>query len=204
MTQLELQDLTVRFGRGASAVEAVSRVSLTVPSGTIVGLVGESGSGKSTIARAVVGLHEPSGGRILLNGEDVAHARGKAGERRRRIQMVFQDPSSCLDPRMTIGETIDEALACTDRRTKRAGGSARSSAERRERAAELLTLVHLDPARATALPQALSGGQRQRVAIARALAAEPDVLLADEITSALDVSVQGSVLNLLMEVQERL
>jgi peptide/nickel transport system ATP-binding protein len=206
VSELHFQDLTVRFGSGRHAVEAVSGVDLRIPSGSIVGLVGESGSGKSTIARAAVGLHEPSSGRILLDGEDVAHARGRdSTARRRRIQMIFQDPYSCLDPRMTIGESIAEALAVTDRRTRRGERSAMTSAAgRRERTAELLGMVHLDPARADALPRALSGGQRQRVAIARALAAEPDVLLADEITSALDVSVQGSVLNLLTEVQQRL
>jgi peptide/nickel transport system ATP-binding protein len=206
MPELEFQSLTVRFGSGRRSVTAVDTVDLRIPSGTIMGLVGESGSGKSTIARAAVGLHEPSGGRILLDGEDVAHARSKSlVERRRRIQMIFQDPYSCLDPRMTIGESIGEALATTDRRAKRSRGAAMTtSAARRERTAELLAMVQLDPARAASLPTALSGGQRQRVAIARALAAEPEVLLADEITSALDVSVQGSVLNLLTEVQKRL
>jgi peptide/nickel transport system ATP-binding protein len=205
MSALEIEQLTVRFGNGRRAVDAVKGVDLSVPSGSIVGLVGESGSGKSTIARAVVGLTEPSSGRILFDGLDVAHARGRTAERRQRIQMVFQDPYSCLDPRMTIGASIEEALAVTARRSRRETGSARIAAsERRERTDELLRLVHLDPDRASSLPGGLSGGQRQRVAIARALAAEPDVLLADEITSALDVSVQGSVLNLLMEVQQRL
>jgi peptide/nickel transport system ATP-binding protein len=206
VTALEFQDLAVSFGSGRRSVAAVDGVDLLVPSGTVVGLVGESGSGKSTIARAAVGLHEPTRGRILLDGVDVAHSRDRGlVERRRRIQMIFQDPYSCLDPRLTIGESIAEALAVTDRRTRRTRGTeSPTAAGRRERTAELLGLVSLDPARAASLPGALSGGQRQRVAIARALAAEPDVLLADEITSALDVSVQGSVLNLLMDVQKRL
>ena len=200
MSTLEFRDLTISFGSGRSAVDAVRSVDLRVPSGTVVGLVGESGSGKSTIARAAVGLHEPSAGQILLDGVDVAHARGNVAKQRRRIQMVFQDPFSCLDPRMTIGASIEEALAVTERRD----GTKPSKANRKARIAELLSLVSLDPGRAGSLPGGLSGGQRQRVAIARALAAEPDVLLADEITSALDVSVQGSVLNLLMDVQRRL
>jgi peptide/nickel transport system ATP-binding protein len=206
MTELEFQHLTVRFGSGRRAVTAVDGINLRIPSGNIVALVGESGSGKSTIARAAVGLQEPSHGRILLDGEDVAHARGRhLVERRRRIQMIFQDPYSCLDPRLTIGASIVEALAVTDRRARRSTGAAMTtSAARRERTAELLRLVQLDPDKSAVLPSALSGGQRQRVAIARALAAEPDVLLADEITSALDVSVQGSVLNLLTDVQKRL
>lgn len=206
MSSLEFQGLDVRFGAGRSAVHAVSEVDLFIASGAMVGLVGESGSGKSTIARAAVGLHEPSDGRILLDGVDVAHARGKNAIRRQRIQMVFQDPYSCLDPRMTIGASIEEAIEVTDRRSRREGSSTGRStaARRRQRTAELLQLVHLDPDRTSSLPGGLSGGQRQRVAIARALAAEPDVLLADEITSALDVSVQGSVLNLLSEIRERL
>jgi peptide/nickel transport system ATP-binding protein len=200
VSTLELQDLRVRFGSGRRVHEAVRGVDLTVPSGTIVGLVGESGSGKSTIARAVVGLHEPSSGRILLDGVDVAGARGRTALVRQGIQMVFQDPNSCLDPRMTIGASIEEALAVRERRTR----SRSSTSARRERTAELLGLVELDPTRAFETPGRLSGGQRQRVALARALAAEPRVLLADEITSALDVSVQGTVLNLLMRVQKSL
>ena len=200
MSTLELQGLRVRFGSGRSAHEAVRGVDLVVPSGRIVGLVGESGSGKSTIARAVVGLHEPTEGRILLDGVDVAHARGRTALARQQIQMVFQDPNGCLDPRMTIGASIEEALAVRDRRE----GDRTGRTARRARTAELLRLVELDPGRVDDLPARLSGGQRQRVALARALAAEPRVLLADEITSALDVSVQGAVLNLLTRVQQEL
>lgn len=200
MSTLEFRDLSVSFGSGRSAVPAVREVDLLVPTGTVVGLVGESGSGKSTIARAAVGLHEPSSGQILLDGVDVVRARGSNARRRQRIQMVFQDPFSCLDPRMTIGASIEEALIVTERRT----GRRSSSRDRKVRTDELLSTVSLDPGRAATLPGGLSGGQRQRVAIARALAAEPAVLLADEITSALDVSVQGAVLNLLMDVQREL
>lgn len=203
MSTLELQDLRVHFGSGRSSHEAVAGVSLTIPTGSIVGLVGESGSGKSTIARAIVGLHEPSSGKILLDGVDVARARGAVAAARQRVQMVFQDPNSCLDPRMTIGQSIDEALTVTALR-RGISGSARARRQQRDaRIAELLSLVELDPARAGEVPSRLSGGQRQRVALARALAAEPSVLLADEITSALDVSVQGTILNLLREVQKQ-
>ncbi|MER7798352.1 ATP-binding cassette domain-containing protein [Microbacterium sp. NPDC096154] len=187
MSELAIEDLVVRYGHGAHAHAAVDGVSLTVPHGEIVGLVGESGSGKSTIARAIVGLAPVTSGRILLDGSEVPR-RG-----RRPVQMVFQDPQSSLDPRMSIGRSIAEALPADVPRNGR-----RAEIER------LLELVHLDPSRADARPGELSGGQRQRVAIARALAARPDVIVADEITSALDVSVQGAVLNLVRELQAEL
>jgi peptide/nickel transport system ATP-binding protein len=183
MSELRFEDVTVRYG----AKTAVDGVSLTVRPGQVVGLVGESGSGKSTLARAAVGL-APYAGRILLGGEPVP-TRG----RRRPLQMVFQDPYSSLDPRMSIGESIAEAMP---RGTSRA--------ERRTEVARLLELVHLDPTRAAARPAELSGGQRQRVALARALAGRPEVVIADEITSALDVSIQGAVLNLVRELQAEL
>jgi len=183
MNELRFEDITVRYG----ATTAVDGVSLTVPAGQVVGLVGESGSGKSTLARAAVGL-APYDGRILLGGEPVP-TRG----RRRPLQMVFQDPYSSLDPRMSIGESIAEAMPRGTSRT-----------ERRAEVERLLELVHLDPTRASARPSELSGGQRQRVALARALAGRPEVVIADEITSALDVSIQGAVLNLVRELQAEL
>lgn len=197
MTDLVLENVCVRYGGGASAHDAVRDVSLTVGSGRIVGLVGESGSGKSTLARAIVGLHEPYAGRILVDGTDVVRARGHDAATRRDVQMVFQDASSSLDPRMTVGASVEEALAVR-------GGAVRGRSVRRAEVARWLETVELDPARTGDLPSQLSGGQRQRVAIARALAASPRVLLADEITSALDVSVQGTVLNLLRKVQREL
>ena len=184
MSALEFDAVSVRYGR----LTAVDGVSLTVPSGQVVGLVGESGSGKSTLAKAAVGLAPVSAGRVLLDGTDVRRL-----PRRRPLQMVFQDPYSSLDPRMAIGESITEAMP---------RGTARGA--RRAEVARLLELVHLDPERAGMLPGQLSGGQRQRVALARALAGQPKVLIADEITSALDVSVQGAVLNLVRDVQRRL
>ncbi|GAA5202775.1 ABC transporter ATP-binding protein [Microbacterium jejuense] len=188
MSELRFENVTVRFGSGRNAMTAVDGVSLTVPDGEVVGLVGESGSGKSTIARAAVGLVPVHDGRILIDGEavDVRHGR-------RPLQMVFQDPYSSLDPRMTIGESVAEILP------HRLARSAR-----RDEVARLLDLVHIDPGRAGAYPAQLSGGQRQRVAIARALAGRPDVLIADEITSALDVSIQGAILNLVRELQAEL
>ena len=189
MSELRFDQVSVRYGTHRSGLTAVDDVSLVVPSGSVVGLVGESGSGKSTLARAAIGLAPISGGAITLDGADVRSLR-----RRRPIQMVFQDPFSSLDPRMSIGESIAEALP----------RSLRGSAARRARVAELLEMVSLDPERAGSLPAALSGGQRQRIALARALAADPEVVIADEITSALDVSVQGSVLNLVRELRREL
>ncbi|WP_410660356.1 ABC transporter ATP-binding protein [Amycolatopsis sp. lyj-112] len=189
MSDLVFDGVSVRYG-GRRGLTAVDHVSLTVPSGQVVGLVGESGSGKSTLARAAVGLSPVSAGRVLLGGVDVRRL-----PRRRPLQMVFQDPYSSLDPRMSIGESITEAFP---------RGDFAGRAARRDEVARLLELVNLDPDRAAQLPGQLSGGQRQRVALARALAGRPDVLIADEITSALDVSVQGAVLNLVRSVQRRL
>ena len=184
MSELRFDNVTVRYG----STTAVDDVSLTVPSGQVLGLVGESGSGKSTLARAAVGLAPVDSGTILLNGKPVP-VRG----RRRPLQMVFQDPYSSLDPRMSIGESVAEAIP-----------PGMSRAERRAEVERLLGLVHLDPDRVAMRPAALSGGQRQRVALARALAGKPEVIVADEITSALDVSVQGTVLNLVRELQREL
>ena len=195
---LTFEGTTVRFGTGRSAMTAVDGVDLVVPAGTVVGLVGESGSGKSTLARAATGLARVAQGRVLLDDLDITNARGARARQRLRVQMVFQDPYSSLDPRMSVGRSVAEAMGAARRRSTSA---ARSRAEVRAETERLLGLVHLDAALAPALPARLSGGQRQRIALARVLAAEPDVVIADEITSALDVSVQGSVLNLLREVQ---
>jgi peptide/nickel transport system ATP-binding protein len=186
VSELRFEGVTVHYGHHRTGLRAVDDVSLTVPPGQVVGLVGESGSGKSTLAGTAVGLVAPSAGRVLLDGVDVRELRG----RDRGLQMVFQDPYSSLDPRMSIGESIAEAMP--------------RGTDRRAEVARLLELVQLDPGRATALPARLSGGQRQRVALARALAGQPRVVVADEITSALDVSVQGAVLNLVRELQDRL
>jgi peptide/nickel transport system ATP-binding protein len=188
MSELRFDQVRVRYGRGRLALNAVDGVDLTVPSGQVVGLVGESGSGKSTLARAAVGLTDLAGGRILLDGVALKFCG------RRPLQMVFQDPYSSLDPRMTIGDSIAEAIP------RAAGGKA----HRRNEVARLLELVGLDADRAAGYPVRLSGGERQRVALARALAGQPDVIIADEITSALDVSIQGTVLNLVRELQREL
>ncbi|MFI5729294.1 ABC transporter ATP-binding protein [Kribbella sp. NPDC051587] len=186
MSELSFDGVTIRYGHGRHSLTAVDDVSLTVPGGEIVGLVGESGSGKSTLARAAVGLTPVTSGRITVGGQPVP-TRG-----RRPLQMVFQDPYLSLNPRMSIGQSIAELLPPSSR------------ADRAAEARRLLELVDLAPNRAQQFPSQLSGGQRQRVALARALAARPEVIIADEITSALDVSVQGTVLNLIRDLQSQL
>lgn len=188
MNALEFAGVTVEFGTGRHRLRAVDGVDLTVPDGAVLGLVGESGSGKSTLARAAVGLVPLAAGHIRLGGRDIARRWSGRG-----VQLVFQDPYSSLDPRMTVGECIAEALPRAVRRTGRAAEVRR-----------LLALVQLDPDRADTRPGGLSGGQRQRVALARALAARPDVVIADEMTSSLDVSVQGAMLNLVREIRREL
>ena len=189
MSELRFDNVTVRYGTGRHAHVAAEAVDLVVPSGHVVGLVGESGSGKSTLARAAVGLVAPAAGAILLDGKPVPR-RG-----RRPLQMVFQDPYASLDPRMTAGESVAEAIA---------RGTISGRAARRREAGRLIELVGLPAGTVDRLPGELSGGQRQRVALARALAGRPDVIIADEITSALDVSTQGAVLNLVRELQRDL
>ena len=184
--------------RGAQrpVVRALAGVSLTLNRGETLAVVGESGCGKSTLARALVRLIDLDAGQIEFGREDVRALKGEGLRRfNRRVQMVFQDPYGSLNPRMTVGETLAEAL-----RVHRVVPPGRVAA----RVAELLAVVRLPADSASRLPHAFSGGQRQRVAIARALAVEPEVLIADEIVSALDVSVQAQILNLLLDMQERL
>ncbi len=190
---LAVEGLTVGYGRAAPVLQSVT---LTLPQGETLGLVGESGSGKTTLARAVVGLVAPTAGSIRVFGADIA-ALDRAGRAllRRRVQMVFQDPYTSLDPTMTVGEAVAEPLVVHG-----LGGRA-------ERAAwvdELMRLVGLDASIAARFPAELSGGQRQRVAIARALAPAPALVICDEPVSALDVSVQAQILNLLKRLQREL
>ncbi|MGW0671093.1 ABC transporter ATP-binding protein [Streptomyces sp. NPDC002746] len=193
---LELDEVTVRHDGPLGPVTAVDRVSLDVPAGTTVGLVGESGSGKSTLARAVVGLDPLYGGRVAVGGREYGGRR--AAERRglgRQVQLVFQDPETALDPRMTVQQSIAEAAGAFVRLDRR---------DRARRVAGLLEQVGLDAGCAGRLPRQLSGGQLQRVAVARALAVDPAVLIADEITSALDVSVRAALLSTLRDLQRRM
>jgi oligopeptide/dipeptide ABC transporter ATP-binding protein len=194
---LSLRGLTKHFvGRNGSIVHAVEDVSFDIRRGTTVGLVGESGSGKTTAGRSILRLVEPSGGQAIFDGTDIFALKPKDMKPwRKRLQIVFQDPYSSLNPRMRIDAIISEALD--------AGGFPKG-AWRRERISELLTLVGLSPDYARRFPHEFSGGQRQRIGIARALAVEPDFIVADEPVSALDVSVQAQVLNLLGDLQQRL
>ena len=185
---LAVQGLDVRY----SGVHAVDDVSFQIRRGATLGLVGESGSGKSTVAAALTGLVTPHGGSARLDGVDVLGRRAD----RRRISMVFQDPFASLNPRMAVGVSIEEPLVVH--------GLAEGRAQRRARVAELLDMVGLDPDFATRYPHELSGGQRQRISIARALAVQPDLLILDEATAALDVSVQAKVLDLLARLQDEL
>lgn len=194
---VELHGVSVRFGRGPRAVQALHDVSLTVRPGETLGLVGESGSGKSTAARVALGLVGPSAGAVSLFGVDLRRARGRA--RRALLSgvgVVLQDPVASLDARMSVAECVAEPL-----RVHRRGMPA---AERRERVAEVLERVRLPRELAGRGPRELSGGQRQRVSLARALVLEPRLLVADEPTSALDVSVQQTVLDVIAELQDEL
>jgi peptide/nickel transport system ATP-binding protein len=182
------------FGRTKRYTMAVNGVSFEVYPGETLGLVGESGCGKSTLARTLLGLITPISGDVRFEGQDVTHLKGKRlRQLRREMQIIFQNPYSSLDPRMKIGETVMEPLLI-----HQAGGSSKS---RRDRAAYLLERVGLNPNWMKRYPHEFSGGQRQRVSIARALALNPKFIICDESVSALDVSVQAQVLNLLKELQ---
>ncbi|GGC42104.1 ABC transporter ATP-binding protein [Siccirubricoccus deserti] len=188
-----LQRLLAREGR--RILRAVDGVSFEIPKGTTLSLVGESGCGKSTVARLVVGLYQPTRGRVLFDGQDLEKARA-ASEQRRRMQMIFQDPYASLNPRWRVRDIVAEPI--------RAFGLTRDNAAQRERVAQLLAQVGLSPLDGEKYPHEFSGGQRQRISIARALSSNPEFLVCDEPTSALDVSVQAQILNLMKDLQRRL
>ena len=202
---LEIDDVSKIYpGRrglfGASApVQALKNVSLSVRKGESFGLVGESGSGKTTLTRSILHLETPTSGTIRVNGQDLSKLSAAVLRRlRARVQIVFQDPYASLNPRMSVHDIVTEPMVIHQ---ETLGLSRR---QRTDRAAEFLSLVGLGPQHLRRFPHEFSGGQRQRICIARALATGPELLLLDEPTSALDVSVQAQVLNLLIDLQDRL
>lgn len=203
MNLLEVQNLKVHFpvksgvfSRAREFVRAVDDVSFSIAPGETLGLVGESGCGKTTLGRAIVRLVEPTAGNVLLAGEDLTQMNeAELRPRRRKLQMIFQDPFSSLNPRLTVEDIIGEPLDLHQ--------LAESKSARAARVADLLRAVGLDAAYAQRYPHEFSGGQRQRIGIARALAVEPRLIVCDEPVSALDVSVQAQIINLLQDLQQQ-
>ena len=197
MSLIEVRNLKKYFGGSERPVRAVDDVSFTIERGETLGLVGESGSGKSTIGRTVLRLVDPSGGQVLYRGDDIGKLSAERMRKlRSKLQIIFQDPYASLNPKMRIGAILGEALTTHGLHPGRAA--------RDRRIAELLETVGLRAEHASRFPHEFSGGQRQRIGIARALAVEPEFIVADEPLSALDVSIQSQVINLLADLRERL
>jgi len=184
------------FQKKIADVKAVDDISFTIKKGETVGLVGESGCGKTTVARTMLQLYKPTSGQVIFDGQDLATMKGKAlRQARRRMQMIFQDPYGSLNPRMSCGNIVGEPLIVHK--------ITRSRAEYRDQVNELLSVVGLDPYMAQRFPHEFSGGQRQRIGVARALAVRPEFIACDEPVSALDVSIQAQLINLLEDLQEQ-
>ncbi|MDN5698507.1 MAG: ABC transporter ATP-binding protein [Rubrobacter sp.] len=190
---MRVSGLKKHFKVGRESLKAVDDISFEIGRGETLGLVGESGCGKSTAGRVLTRLYEPSGGEVIYDGRNIHKAKGEeARELNRKVQMIFQDPQASLNPRMVVGDIVAEGLDIH--------GLAKGSA-RRERVGELLDVVGLNEEHASRYPHEFSGGQRQRIGIARALAVEPEFIVADEPVSALDVSIQAQIINLMRRLQ---
>ena len=190
-----IYDVTKGVFSPKQLVHAVNDVSFTIEAGETFGLVGESGCGKSSLGRAIVGINKPRSGDIRINGQDVTHLYGRSlHDFRREVQMIFQDPYASLNPRMTIGEILSEPMVIH--------GLYHSAGAREERVTELLRTVGLKPDHIRRYPHEFSGGQRQRISIARTLAVNPRFIICDEPISALDVSIQAQIINLLKQIQK--
>ena len=195
---LQTKDLKKHFKiKGGKVVKAVDGVSIEVERGKTLGLVGESGCGKSTLGRTLIRIYEPTSGTITLNGKDVSGKSTKhfRQDLARSIQMIFQDPYACLNPRMTVSQIISEGWDLNH-------AIHMTAAERKEKVLELLEVVGLNEEHANRFPHEFSGGQRQRIGIARALSMSPELMICDEPISALDVSIQAQVMNLLLNLQQ--
>jgi oligopeptide transport system ATP-binding protein len=202
---LDVQDLKMHFPitrgiifqRQVGAIKAVDGIDFALYKGETLGLVGESGCGKSTTGRAILQLHRPTNGHVIFEGKDLTQTKGEELRKmRRRMQMIFQDPYASLNPRMTVGSIIGEPLEVH--------GIGSTKKERQERVQELLKTVGLNPVFVNRYPHEFSGGQRQRIGIARALAVNPAFIVCDEPISALDVSIQAQIINLLEDLQDEL
>lgn len=190
---IEVQDLKKYFSTPHGMLHAVDDVTFTIERGKTLGVVGESGCGKSTLGRTIIHLHDATDGKVLLDGKDITHVKGKElKDAREKMQIIFQDPYSSLDPRKSIDSTIREPLIISKRYSK---------ADVERKADELMEVVGIDERLRRSYPHELDGGRRQRVVIARALALEPEFIVCDEPVSALDVSIQAQVLNLLKQLQ---
>lgn len=193
---LEVKDLCKYFKTPKGALHAVEGLSFSIDGDTTLGVVGESGCGKSTLGRVIMGLHEPTGGALFFEGQDVTHPdKVKRRELNHKIQMIFQDPASSLDPRMCVSDLIAEPM--------KAMKICKTKQERDNRVAELMDTVGLARRLAFSYPHELDGGRRQRIGIARALAVNPKFIVCDEPVSALDVSIQAQIINLLMDLREQ-
>lgn len=196
-TLLEVKNLKKYFATKAGPLCAVDDVSFDVARGETLGLVGESGCGKSTTGRAILRLHEPTAGQVIFEGQDiVGYNKAQMKAMRKEMQIVFQDPYSCLNPRMDVKSLIEDSL--------KVSGNGESRAEREEKVYEAMNLVGLEKRLATSYPHELDGGRRQRIGIARALILQPKFIVMDEPVSALDVCVQAQILNLMLELQEKM